>query len=274
MVTPAIQKQDHDELPPVPNYRLNTGPLRFPGLAERRLGGFAGRLRLGLDPDIQLAIFRQRLNLLDPERIRAAIIQLLMEEAVKQPLGLQGLSQGVGSTSAASAGSKPPPQPSPFETFPRRGTAGDMLKAALQEPYLTPMVTRLKRQGTQRLEAAWGSLGSTGQGITIGVGVGLAAAGTLAMTDRDVRARTIPVMDRIQVGGFSMLDAINNRVIPFSVAGVPMGAEWNFQPEGNHAMFGIHLDIGSMLPASMGFGPASFQAIGGPPGIDSATPGR
>jgi hypothetical protein len=67
------------------------------------------------------------------------------------------------------------------------------------------------------------------------------------------------------------LSQLNGRVLP-----VP-GLNWlslEINTGGNNLMLGGHVDIGSLLPPSLGFGPSSAQPIGGPPAPQPFVPGQ
>lgn len=270
---PAIQKDDDEEIPPVPDVRLNVPPLRYPGPGEASLGGFAGRLRL--DPSLRMNFVRQRLNLLDPDLIAAVFRQHLARQFQLSPTPTQNSLGGNSNPAATSTSNTQTAPPLNFPLRTRQATTGDLLNALSQERHIRPLVEGVKSRVNEEIESTWDSMGEGVQEAFLGVGITLGVAGTLSMYDPNVRRSVMTAMDTITVGSVSPVDLINGTVIPISVGGMRVGLEYNLQPEGNHYMFGIHLDAGSLLPKWMGFGPASFQSLAEPMRpLDTAMPGR
>jgi hypothetical protein len=117
-------------------------------------------------------------------------------------------------------------------------------------PAIANALSSLQQQGVDRVSHDFRSLRTGEQVATVSVLAviaGTSLGGALAHADtRDF-----------------LLSQLNGRVLPVpGVAG--LGVELN--TEKGNVMVGFHLDVGRLLPASWGFGPADANPIGGPPG--------
>jgi len=246
-----IQRDDTSPLPPVPSYQLRPPSLLQPEDPADRYH-LLGNYQLHLDPQIQ-AMIDQHLNpLLDPGNVRAALANLrlgalpAMQTPGANPLTGPGVPQS-GPLVPAGAG----------PATPRAASMGDLMDAVLAIPAVDQAVTRLRTRATDQVARDWHRL-RTGEQVaavsTVAV-IGLGALGG-AMTDPQTRQL--------------LLDQLNGRILP-----VP-GVDWlhvETNLGGDNLMFGLHLDVGRLLPPSLGFGPGSPTAIGGPPQPQPFEPG-
>jgi hypothetical protein len=132
---------------------------------------------------------------------------------------------------------------------PRNATAGDLLRAIMAVPEIKSGLTLLRTQASDRITQDWSRL-NTGEQIGVVSTSVLIGAGVLTGVFSNPEARRFA------------LDKLNGQVLP-----VP-GVNWlhlELNTGGDNLMLGMHLDIGRLLPASLGFGPSSPSAIGGPP---------
>ncbi len=263
----VVQREGESETnTPVETETSAASDVRLPpGLGgSLSLGGFANQLQL--DPDLQMRQMQLALNALTPEAVARAIASMNSQNPPLQPAGGGQQQQApVGGTS--SAPQTPSQTAEPAE--PREGTPGDILNAVIQTPQLAPAIENLKSQATQAAEEVWQGMGAGGRGAAIGLGVAGLSAGVFEMfRNRRLRTTVISSLSRAELGGVSVPSLLNDAVIP--IPGTPLGMEFNMQEEGSHFMFGLHLDVGRILPEWMGFGSGSPSAIGGPPQAQGA----
>ncbi len=239
----AVQRhiqRDDSGLPPVPNYQLTPPTLTMPGPPRPSL---LGDQHLQLDPEIEAEMRAiQVRQMLDPATLRPNLLTL--------PLSLTPPPAASGPFSVPT-----PPTPGPLvppgagpET-PRPASIGDLGRAIMGIPAIDQALTQLQDQAAERARRDWGRLGLGGQILLVSTGV-LIGGGALTAAGINPDSRQF------------ILDQLNGRVIP--VPGVPwLRTEFNTQGDG--FMFGLHLDLGALLPPSLGFGPGGSSAIGGPP---------
>jgi len=226
---PAVQRQGSEH--PFQLTMPTLGSNLFPAPT---LGG----PELELDPSIsaQMRVIDALTRLLDP-----AVLHPALESLEPSALPLASLPALPSSAPLVPAGAGP--------STPREAEAGDVLSAIMAVPAIDSAITALQTQAVDRVRRDWGRLSTGERALTIAVST-LVAGGALAGAAADPEARAF------------LLDQLNGRVIP--VPGVTgLGVELNTQRNG--IMVGLHLDIGALLPAWMGFGPSSPSAIGGPP---------
>jgi hypothetical protein len=141
---------------------------------------------------------------------------------------------------------------------PRPGSGGDIWRAVSQVPAVRQLMGNLQTLTLDILRRDWERL-STGEQVGVATFSAVMAAGVLGgvLSNPDTRTQ--------------MLDLFNGRVWP--VPGVDfMNVELRFI--GPDLMFGVHVDVGRLLPSSWGFGPSSPHAIGGPPQPEPYVPGQ
>ncbi|MBD2517704.1 DUF4157 domain-containing protein [Nostoc sp. FACHB-973] len=116
-------------------------------------------------------------------------------------------------------------------------------------PAINSGLISLRTQASERITQDWSRL-NTGEQIGVVSTTVLIGAGVLTGVFSNPEARRFA------------LDKLNGQVLP-----VP-GVNWlhlELNTGADNLMLGMHLDIGRLLPASLGFGPSSPSAIGGPP---------
>lgn len=229
--------------------RAVVGLLTRPGTVVQRdpvgfrRGGDDGP-RLHLDPEIeaQIRAIAAMQAMLAAEPVRAGLLDLTMP-SVPAPSG--------GGATPQPAPAPTPPAPPPATATgpapgtglmgPRAGTGGDVWKAVLAEPSLGPAITALGDQAAARARSQWDRL-STGGAVAVVTGSVVIAGGAVAgvLANRDARQW--------------ITATLNDKIIP--VPRVPgLGLQLNLS--GNDVVVGLHLDVGTILPAALGFGPAS-----------------
>jgi hypothetical protein len=256
----SIQRDGTEALPTVPNYQLTPPSLLQPPDPSERYG-LGQNFQLHLDPQIQAMAFQHVQQQMEPATIRAALSQV--------NLGLTALPAPSASGPTATPTPNPfaTPSPSPAAPLvprgagpdtPRPATAGDLMSALLAVPAIDTWIMSLKTRATEQMMRDWRRLSTSEQvgAVSSAVAIG---AGALAGILSDPNARQMA------------LSQLNGRVFP-----VP-GLNWlslEINTGGNNLMLGGHVDIGSLLPPSLGFGPSSPQAIGGPPTPQPFVPGQ
>lgn len=256
----TIQRDGTDALPAVPNYQLTPPSLLQPPDPSSRYG-LGQNSQLHLDPQIQAMAFQHVQQQMEPATIRAALSQI--------NLGLTALRAPSASGPTATPTPNPfaTPSPSPAAPLvprgagpdtPRPASAGDLMSALLAVPAIDAWITTLQTRATEQMMRDWRRL-STGEqvgAVSSAVAIG---AGALAGILSDPNTRQMA------------LSQLNGRVLP-----VP-GLNWlslEINTGGDNLMLGGHVDIGSLLPPSLGFGPSSPSAIGGPPTPQPFVPGQ
>ncbi len=256
----SIQRDGTEALPAVPNYQLTPPSLLQPPDPSSRYG-LGQNFQLHLDPQIQAMAFQHVQQQMEPATIRAALSQV--------NLGLTALPAPSASGPTATPTPNPfaTPSPSPAAPLvprgagpdtPRPATAGDLMSALLAVPAIDTWITTLQTRATEQMMRDWRRL-STGEqvgAVSSAVAIG---AGALAGILSDPNARQMA------------LSQLNGRVFP-----VP-GLNWlslEINTGGNNLMLGGHVDIGNLLPPSLGFGSSSAQPIGGPPTPQPFVPGQ
>jgi len=256
----SIQRDGTEALPAVPNYQLTPPSLLQPPDPSSRYG-LGQNFQLHLDPQIQAMAFQHMQQQMEPATIRAALSQV--------NLGLTALPAPSASGPTATPTPNPfaTPSPSPSTPLvprgagpntPRPATAGNLMKAVLAVPVIDAWIKTLKTQATEQMMRDWRRL-STGEQVGAVSSAAAIGAGALAGILSDPNARKM------------VLSQLNGRVFP-----VP-GLNWlslEINTGGNNLMLGGHVDIGSLLPRNLGFGPSSAQAIGGPPTPQPFVPGQ
>ena len=253
----------------VPMSVQRDGPLTLstPGLgrsdpaSKYRLGG---NYKLELDPALQAKIWGQIDQELDPTKVRPALgkVSYLGPGFPKLPTPAAAAASAPGAPSAAAPApavnpfTLPPiPEPAPIvpkgagPDKPKAGEAGDIAEAVAAVPAIEQAISGAKDLAKAKVVSDWGRLSGGEKAITVS-SLAVIAAGTIAGISTDPEARKLA------------LGQLNGKVLP--VPKVPwMRVEVNTAAD--NIMVGIHVDVGSMLPSSLGFGPGAPTPIGGPP---------
>lgn len=234
--TTASIKRDGDE---------NAFQLREPSLLNPTASSFTPSLGedLHLDPAIsmQMQVIERIQQQLALENLRNAILNPDLSSLVPANPPSDPLTSSLTSPTSQQS---PPVSDGPTEARP--GTLGDIFSALLGIPVFADTLTNLKTLALNDVSNSWGQL-DTGGKIAAVSATGVVAGGALAAVLSNPGTRQFA------------LGQLNGRVIPLG----PVGVELNYTDD--QLMFGLHFDVGSLLPKELGFGRASFNAIGGPP---------
>jgi Domain of unknown function (DUF4157) len=224
------------------------------------------------EPQLQAIALQQLEQSLNPETIESALGQIDLSGL---PISDNTPNSGDSITSTTNLFATPSPtassptqetngnlilrQPTPPTTSsppantdanpPRNASTGDLLRAIIAVPEIKSGLTLLRTQASDRITQDWSRL-NTGEQIGVVSTSVLIGAGVLTGVFSNPEARRFA------------LDKLNGQVLP-----VP-GVNWlhlELNTGGDNLMLGMHLDIGRLLPSSLGFGPSSPSAIGGVP---------
>ncbi|NJO60874.1 MAG: hypothetical protein HC836_22250 [Richelia sp. RM2_1_2] len=248
----TIQRQDTASLPEIPNYQLTTPSLLQPPEPSSRYS-------LGVDSQLEL----------DPEIL--AMAELLIQQQMELAAVRAALSQvnllpslpGLESTAPNPFSLPPTPQSPPLvppgegPDTPRSGTTGDLISAVLAIPTIDSAIASLQTQALAQLSGNWRQLSTPEQALVSSVVVIASSALAGVLTNPSAREFA--------------LSQLNGRVIP-----VP-GLDWlhlELNTESDNLMMGLHVDVGSLLPSSLGFGSSSTEPIGAPPSPEPFVPGQ
>jgi hypothetical protein len=222
-------------------------------------------MQLKLDPAILAMAAKYVDEQMDPTRLRPAIgsVNYFGPSLPKLPTPAQAAAGAPGTDPAGphpavdpkSVPAIPPPQPlvpaGKGPSKPKGGELGDIAEAIAAIPAIESGIEGLKSQVKGKVSSDWGKLkpGEKAAVVTTLVSIGLPALGAAAS---DPGARDF------------LLSQINGKILP--VPKVPwLNLEVN--TEKGSLMVGMHVDVGQLLPPSLGFGPGSPTAIGGPPAM-------
>ncbi|HWO73922.1 MAG TPA: hypothetical protein VNN21_10230, partial [Dehalococcoidia bacterium] len=199
--------------------------------------------RLSLDPELmaQMRAMQTVRELLDPDALRPRLFDI---------------PDTLGSTAPDIFSVPELPQPEPLvprgggPSRPRPAEASDVLEAVLAIPAIDSAIERLRGMALERVTGFYRGLSTEGKAGVI-TSLAVVGAGSLAGVLATPAAREFA------------LDQLNGRVLP--VPGLD-GLAVELNTEGENIMFGLHLDVGRLLPEPLGFGPAEPSPIGAPPG--------
>jgi hypothetical protein len=209
-------------------------------------GGFGSRPsllpELQLDPGIQaqMRAIQFMMEQLDPVRIRPRLLEL-------DPGSITTPSPALTPTAPATETPLVPAGAGPSR--PREASGSDVVEAVMGLPVIEQALTTLQTRAVDQLRHDWGRL-STGERVAAVTAAVLVGGGALAGAMTNPEGREF------------VLGQLNGRVLP--VPGVT-GLSVELNTAGENLMVGLHLDVGSLLPEWMGFGPSSPSAIGAPP---------
>jgi hypothetical protein len=222
-------------------------------------------MHLKLSPEFLAMAARMIDDQLDPAKVRPALGQVNYAgpglPKVPDPAQAAGASPGVNPALDPKTPVIPPPQPlvpaGAGPSKPKAAGISDIAEAVAAIPSIESAIGSLKNEAKAKVISDWGKLkpGEKAAVVTTVVSIGIGALGGVAS---DPAARSL------------MLSQLNGKVLP--VPKVPwLSVEVN-TGEGN-MMFGLHVDVGQLLPPSLGFGPGSPTAFEGPPGQREAADG-
>lgn len=205
--------------------------------ARYKFGDYRLRLDPAFDPQFQAMITRRIYQSLDPVTIRPLLQQV--------PFVVPPSPDNILSGPLVPA--RPPLVPrGAGPATPKAASAGDLLDGVLKIPSIEGAVHTLRDKALITVSRDWGQLSMPAKIGVVSTGV-LILAPTLAGIISDPDARNMA------------LDQLNGKVIP--VPGVNwLSVETNLKED--KLMFGLHLDVGRLLPPILGFGPSSPSAIG------------
>ncbi|MEH2096809.1 hypothetical protein [Nostoc sp.] len=242
----TIQRDETPSLPPVPNYQLTPPSLLQPPdpTSRYKLGM---DMHLQLDPQLQAMVMQHVEQQLNPETIRPALNQINLGVLPTSGTASPSIPNPFASPTLPAAAPTVPAGAGPSTA--RTATGGDLLRAIIAVPAIDSALTSLKTQAGDRFQQDWRRL-STGGQIGVVSATALIGVGALAGVLSDPNARRLA------------LDQLNGQTLP-----VP-GLKWfrlEINTAGDNLMLGMHVDVGRLLPPSLGFGSSSPSAIGGPP---------
>jgi hypothetical protein len=199
--------------------------------------------------------------LITPEQVRASLLNLDLPQMPAEA------TEPDATTPPAPAPAPPAPAPARAQgpapgtglMGPRAGEGGDILRAVLSDPTLGPAVEHLGDLAATRARTGFNHLSTGGQVAVVSTTVVLGTAGITALLSNSSARDWIT-------------GTLNDKVIP--VPPIPgLGVQLNLS--GKNMIVGLHLDVGQILPASLGFGPASqTTALGAPPNPYEPPPGQ
>ena len=249
-----VQRDGDGGLPPVPNFQLTP-----PSISQPRTPSLlpSSDFQFHLDPEIMAMARAQAMErvfqMLDAERVRAAMAQLNPAAA---PAAAAGSTAPGAQPPAAPPSTTPQTTPSatPFTTpsapaptpplvIPgsREVSIGVIWALITADPAISRLVTNARSE-------AFNALGRLSTREKIGL-VSVTASmvlGPVGVLSSDPRYRGAMVDET--------LGLLNGKVLPIPYT--PLSLEFSWQP--NSLMMGLHIDLGSVLPAPWGFGSASF----------------
>lgn len=208
--------------------------LRWPGMSQGPFSRLrlAPELELRLDPEIQAQIDAMRIvrETLDLDSIRSSLLRVDFGTllATQPPPWLTA---------------PPTPTPAPLvprgagPSTPRAATGGDVARAIMRIPAVDSALTRLRTEAAEQARRDWRRL-STGERALVITQSALIAGGALA-----------GVLSSPEGREFS-LNLLQNRAIP--IPGVP-GLTFQFNVTGPNQMVRFDLNVGALLPRSLGF---------------------
>ena len=246
----AVQRQEADGTSSVPSFRLpQPSLLRPPDPYALYRPDFGFRYRF--DDDLAPWALARGRALLSPTSVLAGVTPLVPVVHVPAPSGGASPSPAP-STPTAPSTTPQAPSPDAATSTPRPGSGGDVASAVLAMPQVSRMLEDVQGQFTSGFSRYW-------ENASLGEQIGF-VSGSVVVGG----AMLAPLLGFEEPRDF-VLPLLNDLVIP--VPGLSgYGLELRFGER--DVMVGAHLDVGLLMPSIWGFGPASFQAIGGPPGSD------
>lgn len=220
-----------------------------PGLGTRQSPG-DNPYRLHLDPEVeaQIRAIEAMRYVVAPAKVHAGLLDLNLPGGLS--IGPPTATPTLGVPGAPAQSTIPGPTPATGLSGPRDGTLGDVWKAVMADPALGPAVTKLGDDAIAYVRLNYDSL-STGAKFGVISTSAIIAGGAVGALLGNNDTRHL-------IG-----DTLNDQLIP--VYKVP-GLSVQLNLTGPAIIMGLHLDVGSILPSSLGFGPASESTpLGAPP---------
>jgi hypothetical protein len=245
-ITPLVQRQpieeeeEAEELPSMPEFRLTPPSLSLPGLSSPHFP----HLELEMPMRNTLRFVERRL---DPALIWPALLQIDPRSLTLPSPTETGTVPETVVTPPSESTPLVPAGPGP-ET-PREATGGDVIRALMAVPTVDTALTNLQTWASERVERDWERL-SIGEQIATITATAVFGGGALAGVLSHPETRQ------------AAINLLTGRTFP--VPGVE-GLQFEVGIRGNDWTVGFHLDVGALLPASLGFGPSSPSAFGPPP---------
>ncbi len=246
----VVQRQEAEGTSSGPSFRLpQPSLLRPPDPYALYRPDFGFRYRF--DDDLAPWALARGRTLLSPTSVLAGVAPLVPVVHVPAPTG--GASPpSAPSTPTAPSTTPQTPSPDAATSTPRPGSGGDVASAVLAMPQVARLLEDIQGQFTSGFSRYW-------ENASLGEQIGFVSSSVVVGG-----ALLAPVLGFEEPRDF-VLPLLNDLVIP--VPGLSgYGLELRFGER--DVMVGAHLDVGLLMPSIWGFGPASFQAIGGPPGSD------
>lgn len=210
---------------------------------------FGMDFRFRMDPEIQQMALNYMLRRLDPSHIRSTLTEIGPQSAGEGADVLSNMPQPEAPQPIVPRGAGP--------ERPRAGSAGDVGSALSRVPAVDSAITNLRTAATAQLTRDWRRLGT-------GERVGLVSAGVV------IGGGALAGLMSNDEGRNWALGLLDGRVIPVPYVD---GLFVEMNTAGSNLMFGLHLDVGRVLPSSWGFGPTTPSAIGAPPTPQPFVPG-
>ena len=207
--------------------------------------------RLHLDPEVeaQIRAIEAMRSTVAPERVHDALADLRLPTT---PLTGPPPATTAPAAPPGPSTSAPTPGPAPGTGFsgPRDGTGGDVWKAVLSDPTLGPALTALGDAAGARARRDFASLSSGATVAVVSTSIAIGGGAVASLLANAEARRWIAV-------------TLNDKIIP--VPKVP-GLSVQLNLSGPAVIVGLHLDVGKILPAALGFGPAvETTPLGAPP---------
>ncbi|KAF5434155.1 protein of unknown function (DUF4157), partial [Candidatus Methanophagaceae archaeon] len=245
-ITPLVQRQpieeeeEAEELPSMSEFRLTPPSLSLPGLNSPHFP----HLELEMPMQNTLRFVERRL---DPTLIRPALLQI--DPGLLTPPSPTTTGAVLEPAETPPSESTPLVPAGPGPETPREASGIDIIRAVVAVPAVDTLLTNLQTGVLDRAERDWGRL-SMGERIATITATVVIGGGALAGVLSHPETRQLAI------------DLLNGRTFP--VPGVE-GLQFEVGIRGNDWTVGFHLDVGALLPASLGFGPSSPSAFGPPP---------
>jgi hypothetical protein len=207
--------------------------------------------KLHLDPQIeaQIRAITAMNTMIAPEPVRTALLDLTLP-LLATPVGPPAPAPQLTLPVPEATSTPPPPAAGTELVGPRAGTGGDIWKAVVATPAFGPLLMGLGEQAAARVKTDFSKLSMGGTAMFVGGSIAV-GGGAIVSALANTEARQW------------ITATLNDKIIP--VPKVP-GLSVQLNLSGPTIIVGLHLDVGKLLPAALGFGPAStITPLGAPP---------